>query len=154
MRQIDETSTRRHRPRCRLAAAVRRRTGVRVRVHGDMGSMALMTRVMVIGPNVSLRLNDLGDGTFALFVKNVTVGYTMAVGDISVSLFGQELPIQLISNQDGPVGGYPTYSLAIATPVVPKPSADVAASLFGVNVPIRLVKLTNGNYALGVSVQS
>ena len=113
-----------------------------------------MSRVMVVGPNVSLRLNDLGDGTFAIFVKSITASYAMANGDIAVSLFGINKPIQLISNQDGPAGGFPTYSLAIATPVTPKPGGDVAASLFGVNTPVRLVKLNNGNYALGVSVQS
>lgn len=113
-----------------------------------------MTRVLAVGPNVSIRLNDLADGTFTLYVKSVTASYQMAAGDIAVSLLGINLPIQLISNQDGPVGGYPTYAIAIATPVTPKPSADVAASLFGTNTPIRLVKLASGAYALGVSVQS
>lgn len=113
-----------------------------------------MSRVIVVGQGVSIRVNDLADGTLALSVKSVTASYTMAAGDIAVSLFGINLPIQLISNGDAPAGGVPTYSIAIATPVTPKPAADVAASIFGVNTPIRLVKLASGAYALGVSVQA
>lgn len=78
----------------------------------------------------------------------------MAAGDIAASLFGINVPILLVSNNDAPANGRPTYSLAVATPVTPMPSGDIAASLFGVNVPIRLVKLNSGNvYALGIALQ-